>query len=62
MLRFRQLKSLQKFASGHASFQNHFASDRNLIDRQTYKLHRSTARPPWPSGNLLRPEDCAPLS
>ena len=40
MLRFRQMKSLQMFASVHASFYNHFASDRHLIDRQTYKPHR----------------------
>ena len=36
----RQMKSLQKFASVHASLHNHFASDRHLIDRQTYKLSR----------------------
>src|SRR5690606_27478397 len=35
MLRFRQMKSLQKFASVHASFHNHFASERHLVDRQT---------------------------
>ena len=32
MLRFRQMKSLQMFASVHASFHNHFASDRHLVD------------------------------
>jgi hypothetical protein len=31
------MKSLQKFASVHASFDNHFNSERHLIDRQTYK-------------------------
>jgi len=49
MLRFRQMKSLQKFASIHAPFHNHFASDRHLIDQQTYKLHRSAALAEWQS-------------
>jgi len=40
MLRFRQMKSLQKFASVHANVHNHFNSDRHLIDRQTYKEER----------------------
>ncbi|WP_256435273.1 transposase [Croceicoccus sp. YJ47] len=41
MLRFRQMKSLQKFASVHASFHNHFNSERHLVDRQTYKARLS---------------------
>ena len=41
MLTFRQMKSLQKFASVHASFHNHFAHERNLVDRQTFKARRS---------------------
>jgi len=49
MLRFRQMKPLQKFASVHAPFHNHFASDRHLIDQQTYKLHRSAALAEWQS-------------
>ncbi len=49
MLRFRQMKSLQMFASVHASLHNHFASDRHLVDRQTYKLHRSAALAEWQS-------------
>lgn len=43
MLRFRQMKSLQKFASVHASLHNHFASERNLVDRQIYRERRSAA-------------------
>lgn len=39
MLRFRQMKSLQKFISVHARLQNHF----NLVDRQTYRERRSAA-------------------
>jgi putative transposase len=49
MARFRQMKTLQKFASVHASLHNHFASDRHLLDRQTYKLHRSAALAEWQS-------------
>jgi putative transposase len=35
MLRFRQMKSLQKFASVHANVHNHFNQERHLVDRQT---------------------------
>lgn len=47
MQRFRQIKSLQKFASVHASLHNHFNQDRHLTDRQTYKLRRSVALAEW---------------
>ena len=47
MLRFRQMKTLQKFASVHASMHNHFNSERHIIDRQTYKLRRSAALAWW---------------
>ena len=47
MLRFRQMKSLQKFASLHANVYNHFNSQRHLIDRQTYKTDRSAALAEW---------------
>lgn len=47
MLRFRQMKSLQKFASVHASISNHFNSERHLVDRQTYKDRRSAALAEW---------------
>lgn len=49
MLRFRQMKSLQKFASVHASLHNHFNSERHLVDRQTYKDRRSAALTEWQS-------------
>jgi putative transposase len=49
MLRFRQMKSLQKFASVHASISNHFQSQRHLVDRQTYKTLRSAALAEWQS-------------
>ena len=49
MQRFRQMKSLQKFASVHASISNHFNSERHLVDRQTYKQRRSAALAEWQS-------------
>ena len=49
MLRFRRMKSLQKFASVHASMHNHFNQERHLVDRQTYKIRRSAALAEWQS-------------
>jgi putative transposase len=47
MQRFRQMKSLQKFASVHANVHNHFNLERHLVDRQTYKDRRSAALAEW---------------
>ncbi len=47
MSRFRRMKTLQKFASVHASMQNHFNQERHLTDRQTYKERRSAALAEW---------------
>jgi len=47
MLRFRRMKTLQKFASVHASVHIHFALERHLVDRQTYKKRRSAAWSEW---------------
>ena len=47
MLRFRQMKSLQKFASVHANVHNHFNQERHLVDRETYKARRSAALAGW---------------
>src|ERR1700712_3947407 len=47
MLRFRRMKSLQKFASVHANVHNHFNLERHLVDRQTYKERRSAALAEW---------------
>lgn len=47
MLRFRQMKALQKFASVHANVHNHFNQQRHLTDRQTYKSRRSAALAEW---------------
>ena len=49
MLRFRQMKTLQKFASVHANVHNHFNSERHLVDRPTYKALRSAALAEWHS-------------
>ncbi|MBC2666678.1 IS6 family transposase [Novosphingobium flavum] len=49
MLRFRRMKTLQKFSSVHASVHNHFSQERHLVDRQTYKLRRSAAWAEWQS-------------
>ena len=47
MLRFRQMKTLQKFSSVHASFHNLFNQNRHLISRQHYKERRSEALSEW---------------
>lgn len=47
MLRFRQMKTLQKFASLHANIHNQMYLDRRLIDRETYKERRSAALAEW---------------
>ena len=49
MLRFRRMKSLQKFASVHANVHNHFNLERHLVDRRTYKDRRSAALAEWQS-------------
>jgi len=49
MLRFRRMKTLQKFASVHASVHNHFNQERHLTSRQTYKERRSEALSEWRS-------------
>ena len=47
MLRFRQMKTLQKLASVHTNVHNHFSLERHLVDRQTYKKRRSAALAEW---------------
>ena len=49
MQRFRRMKTLQKFASVHASMHNHFNSERHLVDRSTFKQRRSAALAEWQS-------------
>ena len=47
MLRFRRMKTLQKFASVHAQVHNHFNQERHLISREIYKERRSAALAEW---------------
>jgi len=47
MAKFRSAKSLQKFASIHASVHNHFNQERHLYNRENFKLNRSAALLEW---------------
>lgn len=47
ILRFRPKRTLQKFASIHASVQNHFNQERALYSRQNFKLNRAAALAEW---------------
>jgi putative transposase len=47
MLKFRRLRSLQKFVSIHSSVQNHFNQERHIIDRKMFKLQRTAALAEW---------------
>ncbi len=47
MLRFRQMRCLQKFAAVHSSVHNHFNQERHLHNRDNFKLNRSAALSEW---------------
>jgi putative transposase len=47
MQRFRQMRSLQMFASVHASVCNHFNLERSLSTRTSYKAARAAALAEW---------------
>jgi putative transposase len=47
MLRFRRMRSLQKFAAVHASVCNHFNQERHLYSRANFKLNRCVALSEW---------------
>ena len=47
ILRFRRMKTLQKFASVHGSVHNHFNQERHLISRDLYRERRSAALAEW---------------
>ena len=47
MARFRDIKTLQKFTSAHASIHNHFNHDRHLNRRAIFKENRSAALAEW---------------
>ena len=47
MLRFRRMRSLQKFAAVHASIYNLFNSERSLNTRPNFKLNHAAALAEW---------------
>ncbi|WP_282021412.1 IS6 family transposase [Ruegeria faecimaris] len=47
MLRFRQMRCLQKFAAVHSSVHNHFNQERALYSRDNFKLNRAAALSEW---------------
>ena len=47
MAKFRDMKTLQKFASVHASIHNHFNQERHLNRRDIFKQNRSAALAEW---------------
>ncbi len=47
MQRFRFMRTLQKFASVHASVHNHFNQERSLYSRQNFTANRTAALSEW---------------
>ena len=47
MAKFRDVKTLQKFASVHASIHNRFDHDRHLNRRDNFNQNRSVALAEW---------------
>ena len=47
MIRFRHMRSLQKFAAAHASVHNHFNHDRSIERRARFKDLREAALAEW---------------
>ncbi len=47
MSKFRDAKTLQKFASAHASTHNHFNYERHLNRRDIFKQDRAAALTEW---------------
>jgi len=47
MLRFRRMRSLQKFVAVHSSVHNHFNLERHLNDRNWFKENREIALAEW---------------
>jgi putative transposase len=47
MARFRDMKTLQKFAAAHASIHNHFNLERHLNGREVFKQNRAGALAQW---------------
>ena len=47
MQKFKDVRTLQKFAATHASIHNHFNQDRHLNRRDIFKQNRSAALAEW---------------
>ena len=47
MLRFKRMRSLQKFSAVHACVYNHFNQEHFLTSRSTFKKNRATALTEW---------------
>ncbi len=47
MAKFRDMKTLQKFAAAHVSIHNHFNQDRHLNRRDIFKQNRAAALAEW---------------
>lgn len=47
ILRFRRIRSLQKFAALHGSIHNHFNQERTFISRQNFKDRHTAALTKW---------------
>jgi putative transposase len=47
MLQFRRIRTLQKFASVHASIHNHFLTEHHLLNREHFKQSRAATLAEW---------------
>jgi putative transposase len=47
MLRFRRMRSLQKFVAVHSSIHNHFNGEPALTSRDNFKGSRAAALAEW---------------
>ena len=47
MLRFRRMRSLQKFVAVHSSIHNLFNAERTLSSRDNFKVSRAAALSEW---------------
>ena len=47
MIRFRRMRTLQKFVAVHASIHNHFNQDRSFSQRDHCKANRTAALAEW---------------
>ena len=54
MATFRDIKTLQRFASAHAPIHNHFNKDRHLSRRDVLKQNRAVALTDWRRQNPSR--------